>query len=1137
MAVELGAFQLLAPLAQGGMGEVWSARHRGSGLPVALKVITAKSACDPRFLRLFDREARAMAGLDHPNIARILDYGQVTASAEHETLGRLREGLPYLAMEYASGGDLKANLPDLNHWAAVRDVLMSLLDALAHAHAHGVIHRDIKMGNVLVCTDEDARPGLKLTDFGVARLEGTQNSMDHAVGTIHYMAPEQITSRHLEVGPWTDLYAVGCLAFRLIHGRLPFRGPGPGPVLYGHLHGEVPRLKPRFPIPDGLEAWVRTLLSKHWSDRYPFAADAAFALSSLGSVVPTRTVNPPPAPADDASISELPTDWVVPDLSDSPVPIERRLAHAPVPRNWRRQDRPPSLALRGAGLGLWGLRPLPMVGRITDRDALWSALVQVSRRRQPLLRLVRGRRDIGASRLARWLGIQAHAHGAADVLTLSLAPTDGPGEAIRRLAAQLTRTDGDRDQVLEQLRENLPHLKGEPPTEDDVHALADLIAPAAPGRGAHVGVGTSSEAGAILETLLTWLTRERPFVLVLDELQHGRALLPLLGRLLDGAKAAVLVVAAVEEEAIAADRTLSDSLTQLASARGAEVIELAPLGPVACQSLAEQLLGLAPELASEVGRRSQGFAGHAVQLVSHWVQANALHLGPKGFALASQVRVPDTMYKSWQQRQRWLSEALGATSQRRLERAAVLGLRVTDAHWRSACNVPPGALRPLRRWLMDHSLAQKTKDGWRFLSVEFRAGLLRSAEENGRLQSHHLACAAALADSEDPDQQERLGMHWLQGGEPARALEPLLAGGERRAGWLGYAHALAFVDEALASLGPEDSYERCALEVRRAEWLRAVGRYEEANEVSRSADSMAARGGWALLQVSARTELGAVLFRQGAYEQSRTELESARELASSLPASREYGRALVQLGSLQLLTEGPAAAWIHLRLAERILAEVGADVDRSRALALCASCRWQARDLESTKVFAERAYKLFERLGERAGMGQTLNVFGEVLRAQGDLAGAYRVYEQAHDLNERVGSDLAHMSRLNQALVRYRQGRYREVLALVEQTAPRLIALGWRPLVGISRLLEACALAALTHLEAAEVKLHEASELLGGLVDTDVTSLAVDLGRISSARPNLSRAAWSMAIAHSHPDAAERAEAEAALTKIRQRQT
>lgn len=282
--IKLGPFALERPIGRGGMAEVWAGHHIAQGVPVAVKVITSAKARVDHFLTAFQNEVRAVAGLDdHPGIVMVFDHGEVDHDAAHASLGALVEGSPFLAMELASGGTL-AHLQRTPPWPRLRRVILELLDALAHAHARGVIHRDLKPANVLISPPNDLRPGLKLSDFGLAHAldpdRRRDEDLEEIAGTPEYMAPEQFQGSWRDFGPWTDLYALGCMIFELTTGMRPFDGDNFWSIYNAHRLGPPP-LIPSTPIPEAFDGWLRKLLAHQAPLRFQRAADAAWALIRL----------------------------------------------------------------------------------------------------------------------------------------------------------------------------------------------------------------------------------------------------------------------------------------------------------------------------------------------------------------------------------------------------------------------------------------------------------------------------------------------------------------------------------------------------------------------------------------------------------------------------------------------------------------------------------------------------------------------------------------------------------------------------------------------------------------------------------------------------------------------------------------
>jgi serine/threonine-protein kinase len=222
---QLGQVAITRELGAGGMGKVYKGLHRGLDVPVAVKTMSPALAADAGGRQRFLREARTAAKLDHPNIVRVLDVN------EHD-------GTPYIVMEFVDGTDLSALLKQsgpLKGMAALKAVAQ-VADGLAHAHAQGIVHRDIKPHNIFV--GRDGR--VKLGDFGLARAveQTTELTMPGAaIGTAHYMSPEQSEGRELDQR--SDIYSLGITAFCLITGAPPYSGTTPVSIAVQHVSKDV----------------------------------------------------------------------------------------------------------------------------------------------------------------------------------------------------------------------------------------------------------------------------------------------------------------------------------------------------------------------------------------------------------------------------------------------------------------------------------------------------------------------------------------------------------------------------------------------------------------------------------------------------------------------------------------------------------------------------------------------------------------------------------------------------------------------------------------------------------------------------------------------------------------------------------
>jgi eukaryotic-like serine/threonine-protein kinase len=250
-------YQILEQVGVGGMAVVYKARDDRLDRPVAIKVIRKGRIPEddlPQVLERFDREARALAHLSHPNIVKIHDYGKFN-------------GVPYFVMEYLAGGTLKSRMTRRIPWAESAKLLVPVACALQYAHQRGIIHRDVKPANVLLTETGAAL----LSDFGIAKIlekVGSAGLTDTGagIGTPEYMAPEQWVG---QVVPQTDVYALGIVLYQMITGRLPHEADTPAGMLLKHVNELVPPPKTLVPeLPDLVNDVLLKALAKRVDDRY-----------------------------------------------------------------------------------------------------------------------------------------------------------------------------------------------------------------------------------------------------------------------------------------------------------------------------------------------------------------------------------------------------------------------------------------------------------------------------------------------------------------------------------------------------------------------------------------------------------------------------------------------------------------------------------------------------------------------------------------------------------------------------------------------------------------------------------------------------------------------------------------------------
>ena len=277
----LGAYEILAPLGVGGMGEVYRARDATLNRDVAIKILPEALASDPAARARFEREAQAVAALSHPNILGIFDFG-----VEH--------GTPFAVMELLDGGTLREHLHD----GAVpprkaAEYAQQIAAGLGAAHAHGITHRDLKPENVFLTRDGR----IKILDFGLAKtspgagaaaapsMMATSPALTGAgtiVGTVGYMSPEQVRGR--EVDHRSDIFSFGAILYELLAGQRAFTGDSAVETMNAILKEDPPELtRANAALPPALDRVVRRCLEKNPDERFQSARDVAFALDAIST--------------------------------------------------------------------------------------------------------------------------------------------------------------------------------------------------------------------------------------------------------------------------------------------------------------------------------------------------------------------------------------------------------------------------------------------------------------------------------------------------------------------------------------------------------------------------------------------------------------------------------------------------------------------------------------------------------------------------------------------------------------------------------------------------------------------------------------------------------------------------------------
>ena len=389
--LDLQQIQILEKIGQGGMSTVWKVSHSLHNHAFALKVLEPRKKKNEYIYQ----ELLTLALLDHPNVIRILDFGQITTEnpAEHS----FPKDSFWLLFEYVKGQSIVREAEN-KEWPFIRRMILQLLKALAHTHSRGIIHRDICPGNVLWCQRERC---LKIIDFGIALQK--EQSKDHfsGYGSYGYAAPEVIKGNN--IGPWSDLYSAGWLFS----------------VMLSHVTN----------VPKGVSAWLNKLTHPIISHRFLRAADAIHAFSLLPplaseDVLEEKPILHVPITTDNPITATVPLSSPLPTLIiEDPSPQKLKQDVPPFPENWRGETES-TVALDWAlpSISLLPLRLPKLVGRQQEQDWLWKHLKQTITEKSLGILQLGGESGIGITRLMHWFEHRAHETGAADVLFLS-SPT------------------------------------------------------------------------------------------------------------------------------------------------------------------------------------------------------------------------------------------------------------------------------------------------------------------------------------------------------------------------------------------------------------------------------------------------------------------------------------------------------------------------------------------------------------------------------------------------------------------------------------------------------------------------------------------------------------------------------------------
>lgn len=1221
--VQLGPFDVQRRLGKGGMCEVWKGVHRTQQTPVAIKVISEQLAKQPRYLQGFREEVRSVAGLSHPSIVMVFDYGQIPQSTSEQSQGQLHYNSPYLVMEMGEGS-LQPFRGRLS-WGQLYPILLSILDALAHAHAREIIHRDIKPDNILFFDDCSKA---KLADFGLAFTASEHGELAEELaqlaGTPTFMAPEQFEVRWRDYGPWTDLYALGCTVFAMLAGRAPYGNKGGlQALMFAHMCEPIPHLGDEIDVPPGFQLWLNKMMAKHPGERFQRAADAAWALmefapSQQGATsldeIDEGTINlhasdivgfmfddEEPYPSDpthihaghipqeegpislimdptlnvlvswdvdNMSLDQFEKEWQnnlakAPARSDSyediginfneqselvesshgamPLSIgsfgdgpaykpttiasspKRRMEQLPpLPDKWNQDlDEVKSIQLTEVGLGLFGMRTIPLIGREKEKAQLWDTLHHVTQHKEARFVLLRGPSGCGKSRLAEALCSRAHELGVGTPMRAVhnefAGPVAGLGPMIERNLFCVGLRQGEILGRLQELSENEWRVNPK-----DVDALAEVIAPNQEEEESAltmVRFSLPTERYTTIERYLAKAAKERPVLLWLDDIQWGLDSLQFVKHLLERQELnpfPILIMATAREESLVEREVESKFLDDLMGQSQCLQIDIGPLNADAHAQLVRELLLLQGELARMVEERTAGNPLFALQLVGDWVQQGALVCGEEGFRLREGVElsIPDDLYDVWGQR---IDNALqGRPSWKRsaLEIAATLGLEIDGQEWRQVCRL---ANLRINDEIVENLLSQRLAvcrsghpdEGWSLVHTMLREALIRDAKESGKWASYNRLCAAMLEGRRSGLAQERQGRHLLEAGLHEAAIAPLLNGLHARI----EAHELFVVrqllDEWIALLHkvswPTHHHYWGEAWLLEAKYARGTSYYEVATQWARQAVDEASAHNWPELYAESLMWFAYYTWLSGgAADSCRQWLQEAFQYAKQLNARKITVQCTRLMGDFLASRAELEEAKVYFQSSLKESIALRDQVSMGRAYHGMAMVERQAGEHELSWQWTEHAHKAFLEGGHRRGVVDCLNVFGDLSRLQGELKEAENFYVECIELTQALGTGNEALFELNLGLTLNERAQFAKAREILTHSLESLTRQKRILFAGVAHLSLLPSLAYQRDWNAWEEHVTQAKELLTGSGFSDVdlaktATMAGDLARHAGA--------------------------------------
>jgi|GEM_PF-2601331 len=1019
-------FRIRRILGRGAAADVWLADHQGSGESVALKFFLEPVEHDFLTAETLLRETRLIARAAHPHILQVHGYGRSESEICLDDAVVIQPNRYYIVSEFITGGTLANQIGRLE-WPEIYRTLRDILLGLAHVHAQGIVHLDLKPANILLSIR-----GAVIADFGIAK-RSRQLRVDRDTGlqgTPSYMAPEQGAVKPHLYGPWTDLYGVGCIAHTLISGRPPYQADSWIEMLAEHRHAAIPQLEGHHDVPLGFDAWLNKLLAKDFSTRFQRASAALRYLDAMaGDLRVDLAGGTPSSSLTQAALETTPMDSTM----MSPRPdfdyIKAGSTSGLPTVNWTHLDwtfpKTPNWTMKtipGLDRTIIVFEDNRLVGRVVEQKRLWAHLTSAMTTQQTRLLTLSGAEGMGKTALCRWLQTAAHETIDADMLSLSHRPIDG------RTLNPLIKAIGDKFQLSQYAEERHAAIIAEQlalaasdPLVCDFASIYEAEQTTA-STMLDQGVISIAEKRAILGRMLSYLAQKRPFILVIDDAQWASGSLGFLKTYLNSPDAAPLCVLLAHDGQLVDESSLYPNFHWLVHTVPTEDLKLQRLDESELHDWLSSMSHLDPQKIEQLIPLSEGNPLFVKVMVVQSAELESAEFS------ADEFSIRDLILRHFER----LNRKLSTPASGGLMALAILGETVSSLEWRllvAALGLDDanGALDEILRTQIVSMSEENTIS---FNHHVYQAACLSILERDGKRIQLHAQAAAILSDLSSPPQM-RIAQHYESAEAPLMAAESWMDAAltfrdltdYKNFQWALVRAALCYRTAGVRLTSPE----WCTLSVYWTLCQRVLGRsHAVLKRIKGVCASLEEAKNWSIL---------AMAFQEWA----RIERIS-RSVSAGLPLLRKAQDAAQKSGELDLIMG------IELTLSDFCLLD-GRITDAQRSLKVLrhlfedhpqmVSVRWHVAYLDRESRLAKsqgdhvRALRYSEAAltrcsddSSKAARANQENAVGEICRHLGYFERAIEHYSRSYALNQEFNSIELALPVYNMAMVRFEQGRY-----------------------------------------------------------------------------------------------------------------